>query len=103
MPARGPADGRVISGVAVLPADDGSPANLLRTLDRYGFEECARICLFIREVCGLHLTRADYAWVSEELKACLQRHDSGRRRAYFYGLRYLQMKIEYLLSLRSLP
>ncbi|NEG59751.1 hypothetical protein [Pantoea agglomerans] len=102
MALRGPADGRVISGVAVPPSDDASPGNLLRSLDSYGFEECARICIFIREVCGLHLTRADYAWVSEELKACLQRHDSGRRRAYFYGLRYLQMQIEYQLSLGSL-
>ncbi|GME48226.1 hypothetical protein ACJ2_44990 [Pantoea sp. QMID2] len=93
----------MISGIAVPPADDAGPESLLRTPDRYGFEECARIGLFIREVCGLHLTRADYAWVSEELKACLQRHDSGRRRSYFYGLRYLQMRIEYLLSLSSLP
>ncbi|WP_277972999.1 hypothetical protein [Pantoea agglomerans] len=102
MPHRGPADGRVISGVAVPPPDDASPDNLLRSLDRYGFEECARICIFIRDVCGAHLTRADYAWVSEELKACLQNHDKGRGRAYFYELRYLQMRIEYLLSLGSL-
>lgn len=35
----GSADGRVISGVAVLPADEASPENLLRSLDRYGFED----------------------------------------------------------------
>lgn len=102
MPHREATDGWVISGVAVPPPDDASPDNLLRSLDSYGFEECARICVFIREVCGLHLTRADYAWISEELKACLQNHDKGRRRAYFYELRYLQMRIEYLLSLGSL-
>lgn len=102
MAHRSPADRRVISGIAVPPADDAGPDNLLRSLDRYGFEECARICLFIREVCGPHLTRADYAWVNEELKACLKRHDNGRQRATLNGLRYLQMRIEYLLSLGSL-
>lgn len=100
MPHRGPADDLVITGVVVPPSDDASPDNLLKRVERYRFKECARICIFIREVCGLNLGRADYVWVNEELKACLQLH--GNKQSYFYDLRYLQMRIEYLLSLDGL-
>lgn len=86
----------------VPSSDDASPDNLLKRAGRYRFKECARICVFIKEVCGAHLTRADYAWVNEELKACLQNHDNGKKRSYLYELRYLQMRIEYLLSLGGL-
>lgn len=101
-PHRRPGDDLLMSGVVVPSSDDVSPGNLLMRAERYGFKECARICVFIREVCGPHLGRADYVWINEELKACLRNHDGGREPAYFHELRYLQMRIEYLLSLGSL-
>lgn len=47
------------TGAIGLPNNDVSPQVLLRSLSGYGTEECGRICLFIREVCGPEMCRAD--------------------------------------------
>lgn len=98
-----PVNGRRLTGAMVVPEDDISPQSLLRFLSGYVCEECVRICIFIREVCGPELCRADYVWINEQLKACVQAFSRRKIAPRLHELRYLQMRTEYLLAVDGLP
>lgn len=97
-----PADSRLITDTMVLPSDDVSRNNLLKFLRCYRYEECQRVCIFLKAVCEQSLNRADYVWIDAQLRMCLRQHNNGSDEEVFTELKYLQMRIDYLLSLGGL-